>query len=100
MESKRNSTPNLAVHLSKHDITKHSTPNSTSKIVNTTSKLKILLEQLVINWVVNSLTPFNAVKHPDFQAIFKAYGCKCAIRFANTIHNSGRRLRNRLRFST
>jgi hypothetical protein len=87
MESKRNSTPNLAVHLSKHDITKHSTPNSTSTIVDTTSKLKISLEQLVINWVVNSLAPFNAIKHPNFQTMFKAYSCKYAIQCTNTVYN-------------
>jgi hypothetical protein len=75
---------NLAVHLSKHDITQHSTPNSISTIVDTTSKPKISPEQSVINWVVNSLALFDAVEHPNFQVMFKAHGCKCAILCADT----------------
>lgn len=66
-ESKQNSTSNLALHLAKHDITK----NSTLAVVgesesSNASKPKVSPKQSIINWVVNTLSPFAVVEHLDF----------------------------------
>jgi hypothetical protein len=94
LESKKDSTGNLISHLAKqHYIGKHSVPKGSRTVVDLlkdSAKPSVQLlspEDSVIDWIVDSFTPFTGVEQASFQRMFEAYGNKCSICNADTIHD-------------
>jgi hypothetical protein len=96
LKSKKDGTSNLINHLYKqHHITKHSTRKATQSVVdllNNSANPKTSVQlpspkDSIINWIVDSFTPFSSIERPSFQRMFEAHSTKCAIRNADTIHN-------------
>ncbi|KAJ5981346.1 hypothetical protein N7522_013767 [Penicillium canescens] len=88
------STSNLLAHLqAKHrirsgsDITSSSTIGTTLDSFLTPAKERAGLEQMLIQWVVQTRQPFTVVEHPAFRALFEATGAILPIKTADTLFN-------------
>ncbi|KAJ5704441.1 hypothetical protein N7536_000130 [Penicillium majusculum] len=88
------STSNLLAHLqAKHrissgsDITSSSTIGTTLDNFLTPAKERAGLEQMLIQWVVQTRQPFTVVEHPAFRALFEATGAILPIKTADTLFN-------------
>ncbi|KAJ9480587.1 hypothetical protein PENNAL_c0164G05839 [Penicillium nalgiovense] len=88
------STSNLLAHLqTKHRIRSGSDITSSSNIETTLDQFlrpaseRAGLEQMLIQWVVQTRQPFTVVEHPAFRALFAATGATLPIKTADTLFN-------------
>ena len=50
-------------------------------------KRKLLLEQLLVNWVADTFVPFVSVEHLSFHQVIEAHGGTPSIRCSDTVKN-------------
>jgi hAT family protein len=92
--ARHGSTSNLLVHLqTKHRIRSGSDTSSSSTGETTLDQFlgpprdRVDVEQMLIQWVVQTRQPFTVVEHPAFRALFEATGTKLPFKTADTLYN-------------